>query len=332
MSHKGSAARVARSIRDFTERAAEARDSGKFIFGTVHDTDPWEVELHDASVMLHEDDLTISRWVEQYDHWKGVDVDDTVVLVEMEDGDYVVVDVVTDGALLDFPAGAVAYVAGSGLGESPAGTFNVNTDGSTIEVSSDALRVKALGITDAHVAAANKDGVAGTASLRTLGTGAQQAAAGDHAHSIYVYTGGNGLTLTGQDFSVNVDGSTLEISGDALRVKGLGISDSHIATSAAIAISKLATTGALQVTTVMLGGDALLKRDAAGVLAARNSADSAYGEIRAQTFKVSGTTYDWTTAGTTGNRSFNADSMTVGEIAQELKALVDDLITIGILA
>lgn len=34
-------------------------------------------------------------------------------------------------------------------------------------------------ITDTDVAAANKDGVAGTASLRTLGTGAQQAAAGN---------------------------------------------------------------------------------------------------------------------------------------------------------
>jgi len=34
-------------------------------------------------------------------------------------------------------------------------------------------------VTDTHVAAANKDGVAGTASMRTLGTGAQQACAGD---------------------------------------------------------------------------------------------------------------------------------------------------------
>lgn len=34
-------------------------------------------------------------------------------------------------------------------------------------------------ITDVQIAAANKDGIAGTASLRTLGTGAQQAAAGN---------------------------------------------------------------------------------------------------------------------------------------------------------
>lgn len=36
-------------------------------------------------------------------------------------------------------------------------------------------------VTDAKVAAANKDGVAGTASMRTLGTGAQQACAGNDA-------------------------------------------------------------------------------------------------------------------------------------------------------
>lgn len=36
-------------------------------------------------------------------------------------------------------------------------------------------------ITHAHVAAANIDGIAGTASMRTLGTGAQQACAGDDA-------------------------------------------------------------------------------------------------------------------------------------------------------
>jgi hypothetical protein len=39
--------------------------------------------------------------------------------------------------------------------------------------------VAALAITDAKVAAANKDGTAGVASMRTLGSGAQQAAAGN---------------------------------------------------------------------------------------------------------------------------------------------------------
>lgn len=43
--------------------------------------------------------------------------------------------------------------------------------------------VPAGAFTDTHIAAANKDGATGTPSMRTLGTGAQQAAAGDHAHA-----------------------------------------------------------------------------------------------------------------------------------------------------
>ncbi len=39
--------------------------------------------------------------------------------------------------------------------------------------------VEALNLTDAYIAAANKDGAVGTPSLRTLGTGAKQAAAGN---------------------------------------------------------------------------------------------------------------------------------------------------------
>ena len=49
----------------------------------------------------------------------------------------------------------------------------------------DAHVIAAGTITDVEVAAANKDGVAGTASMRTLGTGAVQAAAGDHTHAAY---------------------------------------------------------------------------------------------------------------------------------------------------
>lgn len=43
------------------------------------------------------------------------------------------------------------------------------------------------------------------------------------------YTGGNGLTLSGLDFSVNVDNSSIEINTDTLRVKALGILNSMIA-------------------------------------------------------------------------------------------------------
>jgi len=69
-------------------------------------------------------------------------------------------------------------VGGNGLTKT-GNTLDVNVDNSTLEINADTLRVKALGITDAQVAAANKDGVVGTASMRTLGTGSQQATAGN---------------------------------------------------------------------------------------------------------------------------------------------------------
>ncbi len=47
-----------------------------------------------------------------------------------------------------------------------------------------ALTIANLAVTAAKVAAANKDGLAAAPSMRTLGTGAQQAAAGNHTHVI----------------------------------------------------------------------------------------------------------------------------------------------------
>lgn len=46
-----------------------------------------------------------------------------------------------------------------------------------------AATIAAGAVTDTKIASANKDGVAGTASMRTLGTGATQAAAGNHTHA-----------------------------------------------------------------------------------------------------------------------------------------------------
>jgi len=60
------------------------------------------------------------------------------------------------------------------------GLAPVATSGSAADLTTGTLPLARLsGITDAQIAAANKDGIAGTASMRTLGTGAQQAAAGN---------------------------------------------------------------------------------------------------------------------------------------------------------
>ncbi|MBA3591385.1 hypothetical protein [Methylibium sp.] len=73
--------------------------------------------------------------------------------------------------------------AGTGVPEAlttlPTGVMPAHTGDVTSAAGSLALTIAALAVTDAKVATANKDGAAATASMRTLGTGAAQAAAGN---------------------------------------------------------------------------------------------------------------------------------------------------------
>src|SRR5438270_893818 len=74
-------------------------------------------------------------------------------------------------------------------------------------------------VTDAKVAAANKDGAAGTASMRTLGTGAAQAAAGNDSR----ITGAaqkSGATFTGEIIAPDVSVSGLTGATTATRYVG----------------------------------------------------------------------------------------------------------------
>lgn len=70
----------------------------------------------------------------------------------------------------------------------PTGSVSMNSQRLTSlgapSAQDDALRYGRAEITDAEIAAANKDGATGTACMRTLGTGAQQAAAGNHTHTL----------------------------------------------------------------------------------------------------------------------------------------------------
>lgn len=66
-------------------------------------------------------------------------------------------------------------------------------------------------ITDGDVAAANKDGAAGTPGMRTLGTGNTQAAAGNHSH------GSGGSTLVVAD-----EGIAAQSNVDLINIKGQG--------------------------------------------------------------------------------------------------------------
>lgn len=103
--------------------------------------------------------------------------------------------------------GGPTITAGIGLTDN-ASTFDVNVDGSTIEINADTLRVKALGITDAHVASGNKDGLPGTACMRTLGTGSAQAMAGDDARVSASTTTSSGIVELATQAEVNTGTDT----------------------------------------------------------------------------------------------------------------------------
>jgi hypothetical protein len=91
----------------------------------------------------------------------------------------------------------------------------------------------ALGAGDAFYV---KEGVTGSGELYVMTTpGAITFGATNilfsQISSAQIYSAGDGLSLDGVTFNVNVDDSSIEISGDALRVKALGITNAMLAGS-----------------------------------------------------------------------------------------------------
>lgn len=120
-------------------------------------------------------------------------------------------------------------VAGNGLGQNVGtGALEVNVDDSTIEITTDSLNVKDLGITTAKLATDSVTAAKINSDVAGLGI---------------VQNGGTGA------LDVNVDDSTLEIATDTVQVKALGIGTSHIADDAVTAAkidSTVAGTGLSQ--------------------------------------------------------------------------------------
>jgi len=117
--------------------------------------------------------------------------------------------------------------------------------------------IPSTGLTAAMVAAANVDGVAGTASLRTLGTGAQQAAVGSHAHaaSAVTTTPAGSLAATDAQAAVNeLDGEKAPLASPALTgmptIGGAGITGAAEVLSGSELVLNGTMTGALTSWTV----------------------------------------------------------------------------------
>ena len=115
----------------------------------------------------------------------------------------------------------------------------VGVDDSSIETSSDALRVKAAGITNAMLAGSIADSNLSTISTanKVSGSAVQIASTSALEDStglrIKAATAGDGLAISNQVLSVGVDDSSLEISSDALRVKAVGVTNAMLAGSIA---------------------------------------------------------------------------------------------------
>lgn len=131
--------------------------------------------------------------------------------------------------------GAGQFTAGDGL-DLTGSTFSVNVDDSSIEISADALQVKAGGITNdmlagsiANAKLANST-ISGVALGGTLG-GLSAAAAG--AITLTSYDGSAAVS----DLAVNVDGSSIEIASNALQIKDGGVSNAKLANSTISGVS-----------------------------------------------------------------------------------------------
>lgn len=112
---------------------------------------------------------------------------------------------IVDGTLVNADINAAAAIAYSKLNLASSITSGDIVDGTIVNADVNAAAAIAYSkldlansivtgdivngtITDSDVNAANIDGTAGTPSLRTLGTGAQQAAAGNHTHTMGAFT------------------------------------------------------------------------------------------------------------------------------------------------
>ena len=143
-------------------------------------------------------------------------------------------------------------------------TLDVAVDGSTIEVSSDALRVKDSGITTAKINDAAVTNVKLANSSVTVTAGS-------------ALTGGGAVALGASiNLDVAVDDSTIEVSADALRVKDAGITNAKLANSSVTVTAGSALTGggavalgasinldvAVDGSTIEVSADALRVKDA----------------------------------------------------------------------
>lgn len=204
------------------------------------------------------------------------------------------------GGVLDgsYPnPGLAASVAGDGLAEA-SDVLSVNVDNATIEINADTLRVKDGGITSSHiangtitdsdVATANKDGSAATASMRTLGTGATQAAQGDSVLLKSLLTAKGALVSataanTPTTLSVGTDGHVLTV--DSTQSAGVKWAAAAGTTAVFVAASD-ATAAEIASAAYVCDGTADDVELAAAITAAKNAGGKGLLQLSSGTFNL----------------------------------------------
>ena len=142
----------------------------------------------------------------------------------------------TDAITFEQFSGAGQVTAGSGLSKS-GNIIDVNTDGSSIEVSSDALRVKALGITNAMLAGS----IASAKLADPLYFTDESSTQGN------VRLGGTLEFLAGEGINTTASGSTITIAGELASTSNVGV--------ASFSSDNFAVSGAGAVTVIKVDGE-----------------------------------------------------------------------------
>tara|TARA_R100001510_G_scaffold43622_1_gene40054 strand:- start:1 stop:2439 length:2439 start_codon:yes stop_codon:yes gene_type:complete len=169
---------------------------------------------------------------------------DSIAIIDADD---------SNGSKKESIADLMTAVAGDGLAAS-SGVLAVGVDDSTVELNSDALRVKAAGINVSHLnTAVAGDGLSGgggsalaldlnelTAAAVAVGADSIAIIDADDNSSkkesiadLATAMAGDGLAASSGVFAVGVDDSTVELNSDAVRVKAAGINVSHLNTAVA---------------------------------------------------------------------------------------------------
>ena len=191
-------------------------------------------------------------------------------------------------------------VAGDGLAGGAGTPLSVVVDDSSIEIDTDTLRVKALGVTNAMLA--------GSIANSKLSNSSITVTAGD------ALTGGGSVSLgSSVTLNVGVDNSSIEVSGDALRVKAAGITNAMLVNDGLMLGStdiSLGTTGSTVAGLTLTGVEASgsfsgsFEGDGSGLTGIASSlafaGESGTGTValKTQTFTITGGEGIDTTAGT----------------------------------